>query len=146
LRDARFRRVKARIPPDDIPPAPHGTNERSPERLRSLPRFTTLLSSHSETDWETERRRAMSEAETMLDRKTSELATAIDETRSELARLGEGQRTDAHRQLIARCKEAAEWLERFGKPAGDRPAEEAATLTQQAEQYLLDLRTKREAL
>jgi hypothetical protein len=88
----------------------------------------------------------MSEAETMLERKTSELATAVDETRSELARLGEGQRSDAHRQLIAKCKEAAEWLEGLEKPASDRSSEEAATLTQQAERHLLDLRTKREAL
>ncbi len=87
----------------------------------------------------------MSEAGTMLKQKTSELATAIDETRSELARLDEGQRTDAHRQLIAACNEAADWLEQIREPEA-QPAEAAASLTRRAEQYLLDLRNKRKAV
>lgn len=88
----------------------------------------------------------MSEAGMMLRRKSSELGTAIDETRSELARLDAGQRSDAHRQLIETCNQAAEWLERQGDLSQDRPAEEAASLTQEAERLLLDLRNRRNAI
>ncbi len=88
----------------------------------------------------------MSESQTMLKKKVDELATAIDETRSELARLDAGQRSEAHRQLIALAKEAADWLEGPGAAPEDRPSDEAASLTRQAEQYLLELRTKREAV
>jgi hypothetical protein len=87
----------------------------------------------------------MSEAGATLRQRASELSTAVAETRSELARLDEDQRSEAHRQLLAACNEAAEWLERLGDPAQDRPAGEAASLAQEAQAYLLDLRTKRNA-
>lgn len=88
----------------------------------------------------------MSEAGTMLRQKTSELATAIDEARSELARLDEGQRSDAHRQLIALCKEAADWLDRLEASPEAPSGEAAASLAQKAEQYLLKFRTRRDAV
>ena len=53
----------------------------------------------------------MPEADTTLKQKTGELETAIAETRSELSRVDEAQRTEVHRELVAICKEAAEWVE-----------------------------------
>lgn len=88
----------------------------------------------------------MSEAGTALKQKADELDSAIDETRSELARLDADQRSDAHRQLIAVCKEATEWRQRLGDPSADRPAEAASSLSRQAEAYLSDLRMKRDGI
>ena len=88
----------------------------------------------------------MPEADTTLKQKTSELETAIDETRRELSRVDEANRTDAHRRLVAICKEAAEWLEQCVRAPQPESADDAASLTQRAETYLHDLRIRRNTI
>ncbi len=88
----------------------------------------------------------MAEAETTLKEKTSELETAISETRGELSRVDKAQRTDAHGELVAICKEATEWLEQREQSPEPASAEEAASLTQKAEAFLRDLRMRRTAI
>ncbi len=88
----------------------------------------------------------MAEAETTLKQKTGELETAVSETRGELSRVDEAQRTHAHRELVAICSEAADWLEQRGKSPDAASAEEAASLTQKAEAFLHDLRMRRNAI
>ncbi len=88
----------------------------------------------------------MPEADTTLKQKTSELETAIHETRSELSRVGETQRNDAHRELAAICKEAAEWLENSVRAPEPASPDDTAALSQRAEAYLHDLRMRRNAI
>jgi hypothetical protein len=88
----------------------------------------------------------MSEASTTLNQKAGELATAIEQTRGELARRDDAQRSAAHRELARLCNDATAWLERLGDPAGERPSPEAASLSQEAERFLHDLRTRRSAM
>jgi hypothetical protein len=88
----------------------------------------------------------MAEADTTLKQKTSELQTAIDETRGELSRVDEAHREDVHRELVAICKEAAEWLEECVRAPQPTSSDDAASLTQRAEAYLRDLRMRRNAI
>lgn len=88
----------------------------------------------------------MAEADRTLKEKTSELETAISETRSELSRVDEAQRTDAHRELVAICKKATEWLEQCAQAPQPASAEEAASQTQKAESFVRDLRMRRNAI
>ena len=88
----------------------------------------------------------MSEASTTLNQKAGELAAAIEETRGELTRLDDAQRSEAHRELARMCNDATAWLERLGDPARERPSPEAASLSQEAERLLHDLRTRRSAI
>lgn len=88
----------------------------------------------------------MPEADTTLKQKTSELETALAETRSELARVDEAQRTDVHRELVALCKEASEWLEHCAKAAETASGDEAASMAQRAETLLRDIRMRRSAI
>lgn len=88
----------------------------------------------------------MAEADTTLRQKTSELETAVSETRSELSRVDEAQRTDAHRELVAICNEAADWLDDREQSPQPASADEAASLTQKAEAFLRDLRMRRNAI
>lgn len=88
----------------------------------------------------------MPEADTTLKQKTSELQTAIDETRSELSRVDEAQRKDVHRELVAICKEASDWLEECVHAPQPTSSEDAASLTQRAEVYMRDLRMRRNAI
>jgi hypothetical protein len=88
----------------------------------------------------------MPEADTTLKQKTGELETAVEETRRELSRVDEAQRTDAHRELVAICKEASEWLGQCAESARTASGEEAASMTQKAETYLRDLRMRRNAI
>jgi hypothetical protein len=88
----------------------------------------------------------MAEADTTLKQKTSELETAIDETRRELARVDTAQRKEVHRELVAICKEAAEWLEECVHAPQPASSDEAASLTQRAEAYLRDIGMRRNAI
>jgi hypothetical protein len=88
----------------------------------------------------------MAEADTTLKQKTSELETAVSEVRRELSRVDEAQRTDAHRELVAICKEAADWLEECVRAPQPASTDDAASLTQRAEGYLRDLRMRRNAI
>lgn len=88
----------------------------------------------------------MAEADTTLKQKTGELETAVEETRRELARVDAAQRTDAHRELVATCKEAAEWLEQCAQAAETASGDEAASMTRKAETFLHDLRMRRNAI
>jgi hypothetical protein len=94
----------------------------------------------------TDRRSGMAEADTTLKQKTSELETCIHETRSELSRVDEAQRKDVHRELVAICKEAADWLEQCVNAPEPSSSDDAAALTQRAEGYLRDLRMRRHAI
>ncbi len=85
----------------------------------------------------------MAEADTTLKQKTSELQTAIDETRRELSRVDEAQRKDVHRELVAICKEASDWLEQCVHAPQPASSDDAASLTQRAEAYLRDLQMRR---
>jgi hypothetical protein len=85
----------------------------------------------------------MPEADTTLKQKTSELETAIHETRNELSRVDEAHRKDVHRELVAICKKAADWLEQCAHGPQPASSEETAGLTQRAEEYLRDLRMRR---
>jgi hypothetical protein len=85
----------------------------------------------------------MAEADTTLEQKTSELEAALSETRGELARVDAAQRTDVHRDLVAICGEASEWLAQVPQTP---PADEAASLTQKAEAFLRELRLRRDAV
>jgi hypothetical protein len=88
----------------------------------------------------------MPEADTTLRQKTSELETAIQQTRSELSRVDAAQRKDVHRELVAICKEASEWLEQRVHAQQPTSPDDAASLTQRAEGYLRDLRMRRNAI
>jgi hypothetical protein len=88
----------------------------------------------------------MAEADTTLRQKTSELETAVDETRRELSRVDAANRTEAHRELVAVCKDAAEWLERCVHGPQPASADDAAALTQRAEHYLREIRMRRHAI
>ena len=87
----------------------------------------------------------MAEADTTLKQKTSELQAALDETHRELSRVDQAQRKDVHRELVAICKEASEWLEQCVR-AEPATSEDVASLTQRAEAYLRDLRMRRSAI
>ena len=88
----------------------------------------------------------MAEADTTLKQKTGELEAAIDETFRELSRVDEAHRQDVHRELVAICKEARDWLERCVQAPQPESSEDAAALTQRAEAYLRDLRMRRNAI
>ena len=93
----------------------------------------------------------MAETDTTLKQKTSELEAAVSETRSELAKVDQAQRTDAHRELVEICNEAAGWLEQHAQSAEKESTEgesteETASLTQRAETFLRELRMRRSAI
>lgn len=88
----------------------------------------------------------MPEADATLKQKTDELEAVVDEVRRELTRIDEAQRRDAHRELVAICKDASAWLEQCARQADSASPEEAAAMTQKAEIFLGDLRMRRSAI
>ncbi|HEX6102625.1 MAG TPA: hypothetical protein VF031_06210 [Alphaproteobacteria bacterium] len=88
----------------------------------------------------------MAEADTTLKQKTGELEAAIDETFRELSRVDQANRKDVHRELVAICKEASQWLEQCVHAPQPASSEDASALTQRAEAYLRDLRMRRNAI
>jgi tagatose-1,6-bisphosphate aldolase len=87
----------------------------------------------------------MAEADTMLKQKKSELETALSEVRGELSRVDQAQRSEAHRQLVAACEAASTWLKKHGA-SEDLSADAAASLAQEAESLLHDIRMGRHAI
>lgn len=84
----------------------------------------------------------MAEADTTLKQKLGELSAAIDETLRELSRVDEAQRKDVHRDLVATCKEASGWLQQCERMEPASP-DDTSSLTQKAENFMRDLRMRR---